>query len=455
MILARILSPEDIGIYSIGAVLIALTHVFRDFGVTAYIKAEKQITKEHNQTALGILLISAICLSCVLALTAPLWANYFNEPKLTNVILILAIGYIFIPFGSIPYANLIRNLEVNKTSRVAIISTLVYAITCITFALLGFEHLSMAWANLVNILCNGYLYHKESNYQYTTTPRLIHWRKMTQFSIGATSTSLLKTIDKSIPDLMLGKLSTSTNVAYFGKSAATVNLSNTFLSATIHYFALPLLAQLHRNDKDIRPSLLRACSHINILVLPMLIAIGNLGAEIIGVLFGAQWLPSADAIPYLCAIAAIQTFFTLTIPALTAVGRPGVASLPAALELIFKISGILWIYESTLSSFALGLLVGQIACTPIYLYVYYKFLKITPKDLAKTILKVLMVCLACGITSWIAKVEINAVTNNGAIVILTSTVVLALTWIASVAAIKPPIYFEIMQTLKKGKHAYK
>ena len=43
-ILARLLTPSDIGIYTLGVALVAFAHVFRDFGVSTYIIQEKNLT---------------------------------------------------------------------------------------------------------------------------------------------------------------------------------------------------------------------------------------------------------------------------------------------------------------------------------------------------------------------------------------------------------------------------
>ena len=59
IVLARLLSPHDIGIFSMSAVLMAVAHVFRDFGVTAFIKREKELTSESLRNALGVLLVTS------------------------------------------------------------------------------------------------------------------------------------------------------------------------------------------------------------------------------------------------------------------------------------------------------------------------------------------------------------------------------------------------------------
>ena len=59
IVLARLLSPQDIGIFSMSAVLMAVAHVFRDFGVTSFIKREKELTPDSLSSALGVLLITS------------------------------------------------------------------------------------------------------------------------------------------------------------------------------------------------------------------------------------------------------------------------------------------------------------------------------------------------------------------------------------------------------------
>ncbi len=56
VLLARILSPSEIGVYSMTVVFVNLAHVFRDFGVTSYLQREAELTPEKIGSA------SASCL---------------------------------------------------------------------------------------------------------------------------------------------------------------------------------------------------------------------------------------------------------------------------------------------------------------------------------------------------------------------------------------------------------
>ena len=59
LVLARLLSPEEIGIFSITAVAVSIAQLFRDFGVASYLQREADLTRQKVATAFGVLLFSS------------------------------------------------------------------------------------------------------------------------------------------------------------------------------------------------------------------------------------------------------------------------------------------------------------------------------------------------------------------------------------------------------------
>ena len=59
MVLARLLTPAEIGVYSVGAAVVALAHVVRDFGVGNYRIQEKELTAERISAALDVVVLIA------------------------------------------------------------------------------------------------------------------------------------------------------------------------------------------------------------------------------------------------------------------------------------------------------------------------------------------------------------------------------------------------------------
>lgn len=392
IILARLLSPDDIGVFSMSAVLIAIAHTFRDFGVTSYLKREKELTDQTIRTARGLLYLTSWTMALAMFFSAGFWARFFNEPRVEDVVHVLALGFIFIPFGAIAQAVMTRELNVVQSSKVAAISTTVYFFASVGLALLGFQHMTMAWANLINILIAGLAYNLFLGRRLPWMPSLQGWRGMVSFGTANVLTALCKVVNTSIPDLLLGRLSVAADVGLFSRATSTVNMVGKVIEPSISYFTLPYMARVHHATGDVSVNYLRAGSIINSVLLPVLVWVALMAHDIVIFLFGEQWLAAVPAIPWLCAATAIATLFSLSAQTVTSVGRPFVALPPLVLLIAGKLLAVHLMYDGSLRSFAIALFIGELLSAPAYVYVNKTLLRVGLQawatDVAKTLLSV-------------------------------------------------------------------
>jgi O-antigen/teichoic acid export membrane protein len=394
--LARLLSPQDIGIFSMSAVLIAVAHVFRDFGVTTFIKREKELTTASLRNALGVLLVTSWTVAGVMFLSAPYWATFFREARVVPVVQVLALGFVFIPFGAIPVAILSREMAVEKSARVTAVSTIVYFSVSVMFALKGFGPMTMAWANLINIIVTGLMARWALARPLPWLPAFGQLKSIVHFGLGNLLTALLKAADSALPDILLGRWMTPTAVGLFSRANSTVNMVGTALLPTVNYFALPYMAKVHHANGPVAGEYLRATSLINALILPSLAAIAVLAHDIVSLLYGSAWLQAVPAIPWLCLAYAINSLFTLSAPALTGVGKPYAAIGPNALLVVTKVACAAWLMDGTLSTFALAIALGQLLSVPYNLWIHERHLNLGWATWTRSTLPVLAHALLVG-----------------------------------------------------------
>ena len=67
VILSRLLSPAQIGIYSVAAAFIGLAHIVRDFGIGSYLVQERDLTADRIRTAVSVTMLTAWSIAAVLA----------------------------------------------------------------------------------------------------------------------------------------------------------------------------------------------------------------------------------------------------------------------------------------------------------------------------------------------------------------------------------------------------
>lgn len=376
IVLARLLTPREIGIFSMSAVLIAVAHVFRDFGVTAFIRREKELSPGILRNALGVLLATSWTVGALMFLSAPYWAHFFNEAQVVPVVQVLALGFVFIPFGSIPMAILSREMAVEKSAYVTATGTVIYFITSIVLALNGFGAMTMAWANLVNIIVTGVMARWMVARPLPWLPGFGQVRDIVHFGLGNLLTALLKAADNALPDVLLGRWMTPAAVGLFSRANSTVNMAGAALIPTVNYFALPHLAKVHHAHGSVGGEYLRASSFINALTLPAFAAIAVLAHDIVSLLYGKAWLEAVPAIPWLCLSYAISSLFTLSTPALTGVGKPYAAIGPNTVVVLAKAVCAFWLVDGTLHDFALAMALGQLLSIPSYLWIHKRHLNL-------------------------------------------------------------------------------
>ncbi|WP_232476431.1 MULTISPECIES: oligosaccharide flippase family protein [unclassified Acidovorax] len=396
IVLARLLSPQDIGIFSMSAVLMTVAHVFRDFGVTAFIRREKELTSDSLRNALGVLLVTSWSVAAAMYLSAPYWAYFFHEARVVPVVQVLALGFVFIPFGAIPMAIISREMAVEKSARITAVTTVVYFGASVGLALDGFGPMTMAWANLINILVTGAMARWAVARPLPWLPAFHQLKGIVHFGLGNLLTALLKAADSALPDILLGRWMTPTAVGLFSRANSTVNMVSTALLPTVNYFALPYMAKVHHANGPVAGEYLRATSLINALILPALAAIAVLAHDIVSLLYGSAWLQAVPAIPWLCLAYAINSLFTLSAPALTGVGKPYAAIGPNALLVVTKVACAAWLMDGTLGTFALAMALGQLLSVPYNLWIHERHLNLGWATWTRSTLPVLAHALLVG-----------------------------------------------------------
>lgn len=396
IVLARLLSPHDIGIFSMAAVLMAVAHVFRDFGVTAFIRREKELTPENLRNALGILLVTSWSVAATMYLSAPYWADFFREARVGPVVEVLALGFVFIPFGAIPMAIISREMAVEKSARIIAVSTVVYFGVSVGLALTGFGPMTMAWANLINIIVTGAMARWALGRPLPWLPGFRQLKGIVHFGLGNLLTALLKAADAALPDILLGRWMSPTAVGLFSRANSTVNMVSTALLPTVNYFALPYMAKVHHTNGPVAGEYLRATSLINTLILPALAAIAVLAHDIVSLLYGNAWLQAVPAIPWLCLAYAASSLFTLSAPALTGVGKPYAAIGPNTLLVVAKVACAAWLMDGTLRTFAMAIAIGQLLSLPYNLWIHQRHLNLGWAAWARSTLPLLAQALLVG-----------------------------------------------------------
>ncbi len=321
IIVSRLLTPRELGIFSVGAVIVGMAHIVRDFGVGQYLIQEKNLTTDKIRAAFGLTLIIAWGLAALLALLSIPLARLYDEPGLKYVIWVLAANFMLIPFGSITMAYLRREMIFTPLYWIKVVSALVHAMAFVAFALWGLSYMSPAWAAMAGIIATVGLTVVWRPKELPLFPGFKELRSVMRFGTIASGSSVVVEVNNATPDLIIGKIIGMEAVGIFGKAVSLIQLFNRLIMTSIWPVVLPHFAAQSRTGKDMKESFLRTVSYVTAVAWPFFAFIALMAYPIVRILYGSQWDASVPLVRILAAAALLSSPFMLVGQLMIALGE--------------------------------------------------------------------------------------------------------------------------------------
>lgn len=321
VIISRLLTPAEIGIFSVAMVFIGFAHVLRDFGVGSYIVQEKNLTQDKIRAAFAMTLITAWVMAIAIGLGSGYAAEFYHEPGIRSVMLVISLNFILIPFGVVPIAYMNKKMDFLHIALIRTITNIVSTVFSIGLAYMGFSYLSMAWGSVAGIVCTIVLVQAWRPKDLPFLPGLKEIRRVFSFGSLSSLVMVLNDLRQGAPEMILGRLSGMAVVGYFGRAMGLVSMFERFVMTALWSVALPHFASQSGKQGAIKDSFLRSMAYVTALAWPFFSCLALLAHPVVLIMYGKQWEPSVSLLRLLCLSAIITSPFLLMGSMLIAIGK--------------------------------------------------------------------------------------------------------------------------------------
>lgn len=375
IVLARILSPQEIGVFSIGSLVLSLSHVFRDLGISNYIIQEKELTPERLQTAATITLGISWFLGIVVLLVSGPVADFYREPGVGQVLLVLSINFFVLPFGSVSVALLRRKMQFDQLIRINLASAFVHAMVGIGLCYYGVGFIGLAWAGVAGTVVSVVLTLLISGRAVAARPAISEWRKVLGTGGRFAGASLLWEFGLGAPEMIVGKTISIESAGYMGRAQGVVALAYRSLMEGLTPVLMPFFAQGHRDGEDVRHNFMKSIRYLSALSFPIFACMAVAMDAIVLLLYGEQWISAVEPAKFLCAgMAALS----IGVTAGAAVGGMGHSKYSLRFQLVGQPIKFMLIVVGSLFGLpqvAMGVALGDIILTAYILLVLMRLLR--------------------------------------------------------------------------------
>lgn len=450
-IVARLIKPEEIGLFSIAIFFVNLAQVIRDFGVGQYLIQEKELTSARIQTAAALTLTVGVIMAILtFALSGPV-AAFYHQPGIQAVMMVLAANFLIIPFGSVTMAYLRRQLDFAPLFRIRIFSVIVYTGTLIALAAWGYGYMSMAWASFAGVVATTAA---ATYYRPAELPRLPAFkelRRVMSFATFSSGSSVLSEIAAGAPEGILGKMLPLHAVGLYSRATGMIDLFNRLIWNSIHAIVLPHFSEEYRVTGDVRAAYVRATSYITGLSLPFAAVTFFLAEPMILLLFGHQWLGAVPLIRLLAVVFALESIFYMTAAALTACGE---VKRVVRLQLFGLPIRLLAIYVGSfygLTGVGWALIIAYPVGVAITLPEMQKHLGVSPVDVVQAIRKSVLLGLLVGIPSALVFNMTHWIETHPYISFALLGGLAMTSWFAAMWVLRHPLLAELLLLLRRSR----
>lgn len=321
VIVSRLLTPAEIGVFSVTAALVALAQMLRAFGVGELIIQEKNLTREVVRTAFTVNLIIALTLAAALFGFSDLIGQFYGDPGAARVTKVLSLVFALTPFGAITMSFMKREMQFRVVVRIQMIDTATRSICTIVLAWLGFSYMSMAWASvaaMAAVVAGCMVW----GGQYRVRGLgFSEWKRVVHFGTNRTVADLVAQLGARSADIVVGRMLGMAAAGFYSRGYGLVNIFRANVISSISTVALPAYARDHR-EANAAPLLFRtSLAYITAISWPFFAFATLMAFPLIRIAFGSQWDAAIPIMRWLCGAAIIGSLIYQCNNMLVAVGR--------------------------------------------------------------------------------------------------------------------------------------
>lgn len=370
-ILARLLSPEQFGLFSLIMIALGTTESFTQTGANITILQSKQPIRYFLDTAFVISIIRGFIIGSLMIVMGYLMANYYDEAQLLLMIAVAALVPIIKGFINPAIVTWQKNFQFARDSLYTSLRLSFEAIVQILLAL----WLHSVWALVFGVILAAAFEVLISFIMLKERP-IFHYIKSrgTQIFQNArwlSLSSLLNYLNDNVDNFLLGKIVGTHRLGIYHNAYALSHKVNYDLSKSAYHGVMPIFSKLSQDGEEVRlkRAFYRAVWSTLLITSLLSLPLIFFPKLVVNLLLGPAWLESVEILRFLTLAGLIHTIANLSYSLLIAKKQYFYLNLHMFCSLLLMIIFILILGNSHgLIGAVIGIVLARSLTLPITLY---------------------------------------------------------------------------------------
>lgn len=289
LILTQFLNPTDIGLYAIILVVYNLALVVSTLGLDSAAIQSKEDLNEVLRTSMTIRLIGMALSIGVILIIAPLIADFYGRPEITEPLRVFSLTLLIVSLGFASTVTLTRALRFPELSISKAANASVWFVVALTAALAGMSYWSLVFAFMVGSVTAVAVLLYYSPYKIKLGVSKPTAKNLLAFGKFPTATAIIVFLFFNLDKVVVGKwLGPELLGAYFLAYTWGTIVPNIFTNI-VNTVMFPTYTHIVHDDSLLSHAYLRTLTYLGYVSFPISIGLAAVSAVFVTGVLGPQW----------------------------------------------------------------------------------------------------------------------------------------------------------------------
>jgi O-antigen/teichoic acid export membrane protein len=316
IILARLLTPEQFGVYAVALTVQSILMTIADLGLSADLVRSKEPEKIAPTVAtLG--LVSSSLVTAITFFGSSQLAELLGSPEAAPAIAVLAFTLLLAGVSLVPYSMMLRRFQQRELFLIGVVDFVVSTTVTLALVAAGYGVMALAIGRVAAQIVAStlqFLYARVRP-QFGIDRAVVS--PVLSFGVPIATANLLAWALINIDNIVLARIAGATALGYYVIAFNVSSWPMSALSQSVRAISLPYFSRTDNSAEGLS----RIVAVGWAVALPAGTALAVLSGPVIGVLYGEKWLPSAPVLAALGVFGSLRVIFDILTAFLYAKGR--------------------------------------------------------------------------------------------------------------------------------------
>lgn len=293
IVMSRLLTPDDYGVYGTMILFIAITETLIDSGFGGALVQKKNIAHFDINTLFFFNILISLVSYVLLFVTAPFIEDFYSIHNLALYFRVLGITLILYAISILQVSLFNRNLDFKKSAIINLSSYLLAAIIAVAMAYYGYG----VWALILQLLLSSlflalfYWMLNPISIKFELSKESFNY--LWKFGINTVGANILQTLVNNIATSIIPKIGSSSQSGLYFQANRVSNLPTSILTQCIDKGVFPILSKEASEVQIISKA--RSLNRIILsLIIPLFPILSLISYPVVMIILGKNWIGAVE-----------------------------------------------------------------------------------------------------------------------------------------------------------------